>query len=161
MQLVKPGSGVTALLHQVKHHKGITVSQVKTELRLILRDYTVQCPSQNNYQICVTDEYIYITTHQSQAQQVLSYFSGRCIRKMLFTQVSPAARPVLYCTVPRPRPRNCTAFIGLGLKYLSAVFVRPVLYHLLSGFIGLGLKYLSAGQGVDLLYITSGAQRDR
>ena len=86
--------------------------------------------------------------------QPLSHFSGRCIREMLFTQVSPVAQPVLYCTVPRPRPRNCTEFIGLGLKYLSGVSVRPVLYHLLSGFIGLGLKYLSAGQGVDLLYIT-------
>ena len=36
-------------------------------------------------------------------------------------------------------------FIGRGLKYLSAVSVRPVLYHLLRGFIGRGLKYLSAG----------------
>ena len=52
--------------------------------------------------------------------QPLSHFSGRCTRKMLITQVSPAAQPVLYCTVPRPRPQNCTAFIGLGLKYLSA-----------------------------------------
>ena len=36
-------------------------------------------------------------------------------------------------------------FIGQELKYLSAVSVQPVLYHLLSGFIGRGLKYLSAG----------------
>ena len=58
------------------------------------------------------------------------------------TQVLPAARPVLYCTVPQSRPRNCTVFIGLRLKYFSAVSVPQVLYHLLSAFIRLGHKYL-------------------
>ena len=75
--------------------------------------------------------------------QPLSLFSGQCTCKMLITQVLPAAQPVLYYTVPRSRPRNCTAFIGLGLKYLSAVSVLPVLYHLLSAFMGHGQEYLS------------------